>query len=102
MSSSVRFWLLVLERWNALPPVYWGCRHASHNQPAFVFDPRLESDAARPRCAFTDENANRLARTVIKLFDQGLRDEEVIASKAAEQEKAVSDIARQRDGREVS
>jgi hypothetical protein len=49
------------------------------------------------RCAFTDENANRLARTVMKLFDQGLRDEEVIASRAAEQEKAVCDIADERE-----
>lgn len=53
------------------------------------------------RCAFTDENANRLARTVMNLFDQGLRDEEVIASRAAEQEAAVSDIAGERDGRKV-
>jgi hypothetical protein len=53
------------------------------------------------RYAFTDENSNRLARTVMKLFDQGLRNEEVIASRAAEQEEAVSDIAGERDGRKV-
>lgn len=38
------------------------------------------------RCPKTHENADRLARTVMKLFGQGLRDEDVIASKAASQE----------------
>ena len=38
------------------------------------------------------EHADRLARTVMKLFDQGLRDEETIVSKAIIQEMLVSSI----------
>ena len=43
------------------------------------------------------ENAERLARTVVKLFDHGLRDEDILVAKAAEQEFMVSGIAERRD-----
>jgi hypothetical protein len=48
------------------------------------------------RCPYTDENANRLARTVMKLFDQGVRDAEVLAWIAANQETVVSNITLER------
>jgi hypothetical protein len=48
------------------------------------------------RCAHTHEHANRLARTVMKLFDQGLRDELLIAAKAVEHEITATNIARER------
>jgi hypothetical protein len=48
------------------------------------------------RCPSTHENANRLARTVMKLFDRGLRDAEVLAWIAANQETVVTNIALER------
>ncbi|WP_271896352.1 hypothetical protein [Candidatus Phyllobacterium onerii] len=46
----------------------------------------------------THENAERLARCIMKLFDQGMRDAKDIALKAAEQEASVSAIGDERDG----
>jgi hypothetical protein len=43
------------------------------------------------------ENAERLARTVMNFFDQGIRDEEALIAKAAEHELMVSGIADRRD-----
>jgi len=49
------------------------------------------------RCPKSHANADRLARTVMKLFDQGLRDEEAIVSKAVKQEELVSGIGQRRE-----
>ncbi|NTS30657.1 hypothetical protein HQ945_05265 [Phyllobacterium sp. BT25] len=49
------------------------------------------------RCYLTHEHANRLARTVMKLFDQGLRDDLFIAAKAVEQELTTTKIADDRN-----
>jgi hypothetical protein len=49
------------------------------------------------RCPKEHEDAERLARTVMKLFNQGIRDEDVLVAKAAEQELMVSEIAERRD-----
>ena len=49
------------------------------------------------RSPFTDENANRLARTVMRLFDQRIRDANVIATMAAEEEAATIATAKKRD-----
>jgi hypothetical protein len=54
------------------------------------------------RCPHTHEHANRLARIVMKLFDRGLRDAEVLAWVAANQETVISDFASERDGSEAS
>ena len=54
------------------------------------------------RCPSTHENANRLARTVMKLFDRGLRDAEVLAWIAANEETVASNIARERRNRIAS
>ncbi len=35
------------------------------------------------RCPYSHIDANRIARTVMRLFDDGLRDENMIAAKAA-------------------
>jgi hypothetical protein len=48
------------------------------------------------RCPSTHENANRLARTVMKLFDKGVRDAEVLAWIATNQETVVSNITLER------
>lgn len=40
----------------------------------------------------THEHADRLARIVMRLFDQGLRDVEAIARKAADKEAAICGI----------
>ncbi len=45
------------------------------------------------RCSHTHEHANRLARTVMRLFDQGLRDDVIIAVMAVEQEMTKTGIA---------
>jgi hypothetical protein len=44
------------------------------------------------------EYANRLARRVMTLFDQGLRDEEIIALNAAHQERLIARIGALRHG----
>ncbi|PSH65334.1 hypothetical protein [Phyllobacterium sophorae] len=49
------------------------------------------------RCSHSHEHANRLARTVMKLFDQGLRDDLIIAARAVEQEVTATRIASERD-----
>ncbi|ATU94985.1 hypothetical protein [Phyllobacterium zundukense] len=54
------------------------------------------------RCPSTHENANRLARTVMNLFNRGLRDAEVLAWIAANQETAVTNIALVRRNRIAS
>lgn len=54
------------------------------------------------RCPHTHEHANRLARIVMKLFDRGLRDAEVLAWVAANQETVISNIASEREGRKAS
>jgi len=56
-----------------------------------------KASEALQRCPKSHENADRLARTVMKLFDQGLRDEMLIAAKAAEQEMKATNIASYRD-----
>ena len=45
------------------------------------------------RCSHTHEHANRLARTVMRLFDQGLRDDVIIAIMAVAQEMTETGIA---------
>lgn len=45
----------------------------------------------------THEHADRLARCVMKLFDQGMRDTKLIAAKAAEHEASVSAIGYARE-----
>ncbi|UXN66256.1 hypothetical protein N8E89_24065 (plasmid) [Phyllobacterium sp. A18/5-2] len=49
------------------------------------------------RCSHTHEHANRLARIVMKLFDQGLRDDLIIAIKAVQQEMTADGIANDND-----
>lgn len=44
------------------------------------------------RCPKTHENADRLARTVMRLFDQGVRDENIIASRAVNEETVLLGI----------
>ena len=46
----------------------------------------------------THENAERLARCIMKLFDQGMRDAKLMAAAAADQEASVSAIGDERDG----
>ncbi len=46
------------------------------------------------RSPSTHEYANRLARTVMKLFDRGLRDPEVLAWVAANHETGVSKVGK--------
>ena len=45
----------------------------------------------------THEHAERLARCVMKLFDQGMRDAKQIAAAAVDQEASVSAIGDERD-----
>jgi hypothetical protein len=40
------------------------------------------------RCPYSDIDANRIARTVMRLFDDGFRDENMIAAKAADLQAA--------------
>lgn len=54
------------------------------------------------RCPHTHEHANRLARIVMKLFNRGLCDAEVLAWVAANQETVISNIASEREGRKAS
>ena len=44
----------------------------------------------------THENADRLARTVMNLFNKGLRDEEAIVLRASEEEATASAIGKAR------
>ncbi|MBB3234465.1 hypothetical protein [Phyllobacterium endophyticum] len=57
----------------------------------------MMASAILQRDPTTHENADRLARMVMKLFDQGLRDPKEIAVAAADQETLVSAIGSQRD-----
>ena len=65
----------------------WDLMHRAH----------VKASGMLGRCSLTHEHVNRLARTVMKLFDQGLRDDLIIAAKAAEQEMTVTRIASERD-----
>jgi hypothetical protein len=68
-----------------------GDHDASFVKFAILFSGRLglmqrahaQASLMLQRCPYTDENANRIARIVMKLFDEGLRDETIIATKAA-------------------
>ncbi|MDR6635909.1 cation transport regulator ChaC [Phyllobacterium sp. 1468] len=53
----------------------------------------LMASAMLGRDPTSHENAERLARTVMKLFDHGMRDAKEIAMEAVDQETQVSDIA---------
>lgn len=46
----------------------------------------------------THEHADRLARTVMKLFDRGLRDPKIIADQASEREASLIGLAKGDDG----
>jgi hypothetical protein len=57
----------------------------------------MMASAILQRDPTTHENADRLARTVMKLFDQGMHDPKEVAAAAVDQEIAVSQIGSQRD-----
>ncbi len=40
-----------------------------------------KASALLSRCPYSDIRANQIARTVMRLFDDGLRDEDMIAAK---------------------
>ncbi|ATU94096.1 hypothetical protein [Phyllobacterium zundukense] len=67
-------------------PEDWGLMQRAHAKASLTLD----------CCPHSHEHANRLARTVMKLFDQGLRDELLIA-KAVEKELTVTSIASERE-----
>lgn len=52
----------------------------------------MKASSRLKRCPRSHQDANRLARRVMTLFDEGLRDEDAIASAAAFQEGLVTDI----------
>jgi hypothetical protein len=56
----------------------------------------MMASAILQRDPTTHENADRLARTVMKLFDQGMHDPKEVAATAVDQEIAVSQIGSQR------
>ena len=64
----------------------WKLMQAAHLSASNLLD----------RSAHTHEDANRLARRVMMLFDAGLRDQKVIAKVAAHQEQIASLIAARR------
>lgn len=64
----------------------WATMQSAHRMASEI----LKRDPA------THENADRLARTIMKLFSQGIRDDRRLAVTAADQEALVSCIATKR------
>lgn len=50
----------------------------------------VRASALLKRSPYDDINANRLARTVMRLYDQHIRDDETIATLAAREEAATT------------
>ena len=105
LSPGIR-WLLALERWGVLPPYSdRGGSRLLHLINKDVYTPEdwilmqhahASASLKLGRDPIAHENSLRLARTVMNLFNKGMRNQEEIAARASEEEAAATSIASDR------